>query len=337
MDAHVDPRVRPAHRTQLRRAEFLPVGRAPPDHLAAELGLAVAVEDADTEPLVERACVRGRQRSRHAAHVAQRRERRDRGILQEHDHGRGWQHRRPDLVLRNQPRELIGNELLHQHDGNAEPEREQHLVDARPERERHRHEVGHARPFTGLPAAQRTDHAVEQLDHRGVAQRHRLRPPRGARRELDDRLVVRRRGTGRPGRRRRTIRVAGSSTALSPIDRVARSRSAAGTRGLSGDEGARPRSTPRTTPRSSPARSAPSTPTAQPSRSSARKRSVRSLTSARSSARVVRAPPRYTTGSAGSPSSNPASCGADGPPFTGRSRRAAAGRRPGVGGRSASG
>ena len=76
--ADVDAGVRTADRAELRRAELLPVGRAPADHLAAELGLAVAVEDRDAEAVVEAPRVRGRERRRHAAHVAQRLERRDR-------------------------------------------------------------------------------------------------------------------------------------------------------------------------------------------------------------------------------------------------------------------
>ena len=43
--AHLDAGVRTADRAELGRAELLPVGGAPSDHLTAELGLAVAVED----------------------------------------------------------------------------------------------------------------------------------------------------------------------------------------------------------------------------------------------------------------------------------------------------
>ena len=50
---HLDARVRPPHRAELPCAELLPVGRGPADHFAAQLRLAVAVEDRDAEPRME--------------------------------------------------------------------------------------------------------------------------------------------------------------------------------------------------------------------------------------------------------------------------------------------
>ena len=118
--AELERRVRAADRAELRGAELLPVGRAPAHRFAAELGLAVAVEDRDAEPFVERARVRGRQRRGDAADVAQRLERGDRVVVGEH-HERGRrEHRRPDAVLVHQPRELARFELRHEHDGCAE-------------------------------------------------------------------------------------------------------------------------------------------------------------------------------------------------------------------------
>ena len=121
--------------------------------------------------------------------------------------------------------------------GTPEREREQHLVDAGPERERHRHEVRHRRaPFAAAATpAQRSDHAVEQPEDRVVPQRHRLGPAGRARRELDDRLAAVEPPRLRRGQRdAQSLRRTTSSTAAMPVVSIARSRSAAGTRGLSG-------------------------------------------------------------------------------------------------------
>ena len=111
-------------------------------------------------------------------------------------------------------------------------------------------------------AAQRSDHAVEQLEHRVVTQRHGFRPSRRARRELDDRLA----SPDRPRRRARSTRMplATSITAATPVDgRCSLSFRRPGRAG-SAERTSPRRSTPRTTPRSRRDRSAGDTPTACP-------------------------------------------------------------------------
>ena len=138
--------------------------------------------------------MRGRQRRGHAADVAQRLERRRRGIVGQHHHRGRRQHRRADAVLAHEPRELRAARTA----PSARPAR----------RAGTRTAPGRCRPTTrATPArgsasvrgrrdphggtAERADHAVEQLTDRVVAQRHRLRRAGRARRELDDRLLGR--------------------------------------------------------------------------------------------------------------------------------------------------
>ena len=67
--AHVDAGVGPTDGTELRVAELLRVSRTPPDDLAADLGLAVAVQHRDAELITEAPGLERRQRRRDAAHV----------------------------------------------------------------------------------------------------------------------------------------------------------------------------------------------------------------------------------------------------------------------------
>ena len=87
-DAQLHVLVGAADRAEVGVAELLGVLRAPADDLAADLGLAPAVEHDDPEAVAEPARLQRRQRRGDAAHVLQRRERRDRLVVGEHRHRR---------------------------------------------------------------------------------------------------------------------------------------------------------------------------------------------------------------------------------------------------------
>ena len=94
--AHRNALVGTAHRSELGVAERLRVGCGPSDDLAAELGLAVAVQHRDAEPITEPAGLQWRQRRADAAHVLQRCEVVDGHVIGEHRHRRRRQYGRPD-------------------------------------------------------------------------------------------------------------------------------------------------------------------------------------------------------------------------------------------------
>ncbi len=91
----------------------------------------------------------------------------------------GGQHGRADLEAAHQRGERLGLEPVHDHQRGAGPQPEQRVVEPGVERHRHRDEVGRRR-FVGsrAAAAERAEHAVEQLDVRGVGVVDRLRAGR---------------------------------------------------------------------------------------------------------------------------------------------------------------
>jgi hypothetical protein len=177
----------PADGAQLCVAERLRVGRTPPDHLPAELGLAPAVEDADAEAVAEPAGLERRERCRDAADVLERGEVGDPLVVGQHHHCRGRQNGAADLEAADESGELGGVEPIHEHDRGAGAEREEHLVDAVPEPEGDRNEVGHRwlRRVTRL-GAEGAEDLIDPLEHASVQERDGLGGAGRARRERHD-------------------------------------------------------------------------------------------------------------------------------------------------------
>ena len=88
-DDEVNVVVRPSRRAQFGHTELPHVGRGPADHLTAELGLTVGIEDEDPELVVELMGDLHRQRCGDGTYESQWREVLDVGTVDQHrDHGR---------------------------------------------------------------------------------------------------------------------------------------------------------------------------------------------------------------------------------------------------------